>query len=27
MADLPALPKDFSYSADHEWVNQGPDTI
>ena len=27
MADLPALPKDFSYSAEHEWVNQGPDTI
>lgn len=27
MAELPPLPQDFTYSAEHEWINAGPDAI
>lgn len=27
MADLPELPQDFSYSAEHEWVNASADAV
>ena len=27
MAELPALPKDYSYSAEHEWVNAAADGV
>ena len=27
MATLPELPSDFSYSAEHEWVNASADTV
>lgn len=27
MAELPPLPKDYSYSAEHEWVNATADAV
>ena len=27
MAELPALPQDYSYSAEHEWVNATADSV
>ncbi|MGO1397460.1 MAG: glycine cleavage system protein GcvH [Brevibacterium yomogidense] len=27
MAELPALPKDYSYSAEHEWVNATAESV
>lgn len=27
MAELPPLPKDYSYSAEHEWVNTAADAV
>ncbi|GAA2007440.1 glycine cleavage system protein GcvH [Brevibacterium samyangense] len=27
MAELPALPQDFTYSAEHEWVNATADAV
>lgn len=27
MAELPALPKEYSYSAEHEWVNATADSV
>ncbi|GAA4511523.1 glycine cleavage system protein GcvH [Brevibacterium yomogidense] len=27
MAELPPLPKDYSYSAEHEWVNAAADAV
>ncbi len=27
MAELPALPKEYSYSAEHEWVNAAADSV
>ena len=27
MADLPELPQDYSYSAEHEWVNASADAV
>ncbi|GAA4284293.1 glycine cleavage system protein GcvH [Brevibacterium daeguense] len=27
MAELPELPKDFSYSAEHEWVDAAADAV
>lgn len=27
MAELPALPQDYSYSAEHEWINAAADAV
>ncbi|MGO2863518.1 MAG: glycine cleavage system protein GcvH [Brevibacterium sp.] len=27
MAELPPLPENFTYSAEHEWINAGPEAI